>query len=500
MLSFNRLSTLPGELNQLRAITTLDISFNEFKVIPQCVAQLRSLQVLNVASNAIEAIDDLGNIDALTYFNASGNKLKKFPAPLLKNLRLKTITLAANQIETIPADITKLITLESLDLSSNAVQDFSQVASCQSIMELNLANNQITKVPKGLQAMQCLQDLNLSRNKLIDFPYDCSVFQMGRLINLAHNEIKAEKGGSLPHFTRDRNTLRTTFIYNGNPELDKLISPQSPQQQQQQQQQQASLSMSSSAAQMSPFNVRVGWAEMRGKRPDMQDAFCVHTAFQNNSGQHLLGLYDGHSGSKSSLLLAKSIAQAFAAQLATGLPPEKALYAAYDAIEKEVEARKYSDGSTALTLFISGATLYTANTGDSKAVLASAGAAVDLNTFDRPDSEAEALRIRSLGGFVTQSGRVNGELALSKSIGDCVLRPYVTWEPTIKSRTLRRSDEFIIIGCDGLWDYVSSQEAVRIVRSTLHLADPFLSATTLRDAAYSHGSTDNISVVVAFLK
>lgn len=485
-LQFNRLSSLPDEFNQLRAIMTLNLSFNEFTKIPQCVVQLRSLQSLNIAHNQITAIDDLGNIDGLTYFNASGNYLKTFPAPLIKNSHLKVISLACNEIATVTPEIAKILTLDSLDLSTNAITDFAPIVSCSGITELNLSHNNITKVPKNISSMQCLQELNLSQNRLQEFPFDANVLPSCRLVNLTYNEIKLEKGGSLPHFARDAGSARTTFLYNGNPELDKvtMAAPVPPPQQ----------------AQMSSINVRAGWSEMRGKRPDMQDAMCVQTNLQGNVTQHLFGIFDGHSGTKTSLSLAKSVAQTFVAQQNANTAPDRALYTTYQNLEKEVEANGHNDGSTALTVFLSGATLYIANTGDSKAVLCSSGAAVDLNELDRPENESESLRIRELGGFVTPIGRVNGELAISKSIGDISLHPYVTWEPTVATRIIKRSDEFIIMGCDGLWDYVSSQEAVRIVKSTLKYSDPFRAAAMLRDAAYSHGSTDNISIIVLFLK
>ena len=45
-----------------------------------------------------------------------------------------------------------------------------------------------------------------------------------------------------------------------------------------------------------------------------------------------------------------------------------------------------------------------------------------LNTYDlsddhKPDREDEKIRIEASGGFV-QDGRVNGELSLSRAIGD----------------------------------------------------------------------------------
>ena len=60
---------------------------------------------------------------------------------------------------------------------------------------------------------------------------------------------------------------------------------------------------------------------------------------------------------------------------------------------------------------------------------------------------------------------------------------------------LTDEDEFIVVGCDGVWDVLSDEEAVRIVRADV-AADCALAAAKLRDAAYLAGSDDNISVLV----
>jgi serine/threonine protein phosphatase PrpC len=57
--------------------------------------------------------------------------------------------------------------------------------------------------------------------------------------------------------------------------------------------------------------------------------------------------------------------------------------------------------------------------GDSRAVLCRAGKAVGLSEDHKPLQERELQRIQRAGGFVTEQGRVNGNLNLSRSIGWC---------------------------------------------------------------------------------
>lgn len=76
-------------------------------------------------------------------------------------------------------------------------------------------------------------------------------------------------------------------------------------------------------------------------------------------------------------------------------------------------------GATAVVAVIVGKTLTVANAGDSRAVLCRANGATFALSYDhKPQSDIERNRIQKAGGFVNQVGRVNGNLNLSRSIGD----------------------------------------------------------------------------------
>ena len=59
---------------------------------------------------------------------------------------------------------------------------------------------------------------------------------------------------------------------------------------------------------------------------------------------------------------------------------------------------------------------------------------------------------------------MNGNLAMSRAMGDNAESPYVNSNPDV-TETERKftEDKFIIIASDGLWDVMSSQEAVDFV-------------------------------------
>lgn len=58
-----------------------------------------------------------------------------------------------------------------------------------------------------------------------------------------------------------------------------------------------------------------------------------------------------------------------------------------------------------------------ANVGDSRAVLCTKGDPVKLSEDHKPNDEKERTRIEAAGGSVA-NGRVNGDINLSRCIGD----------------------------------------------------------------------------------
>ncbi len=74
-------------------------------------------------------------------------------------------------------------------------------------------------------------------------------------------------------------------------------------------------------------------------------------------------------------------------------------------------------GCTANVVMITKTEIICANAGDSRAVLSKKTKAKDLSVDHKPDLPNEKRRIERAGGFVEES-RVNGMLALSRSLGD----------------------------------------------------------------------------------
>ncbi|KAJ8468441.1 hypothetical protein ONZ51_g9641 [Trametes cubensis] len=136
--------------------------------------------------------------------------------------------------------------------------------------------------------------------------------------------------------------------------------------------------------------------------------------------------------------------------------------------------------------------LYCANAGDARGVLCRAGKGIRLTYDHKGSDKQEAKRIMDAGGFV-MSGRVNGVLAVTRSLGDSSMKEFVVGSPYTTETELCEDDEFLILACDGLWDVVSDQAAVELVRG---IADPRKAAEELLDHAYRNYSSDNVTVLV----
>eukprot|EP00479_Gromia_sphaerica_P007716 TRINITY_DN2672_c0_g1_i1.p1 TRINITY_DN2672_c0_g1~~TRINITY_DN2672_c0_g1_i1.p1 ORF type:complete len:247 (-),score=29.57 TRINITY_DN2672_c0_g1_i1:227-967(-) len=107
--------------------------------------------------------------------------------------------------------------------------------------------------------------------------------------------------------------------------------------------------------------------------------------------------------------------------------------------------------------------LYCANTGDSRAVLCRNKKAIRLSKDHKPQDPHEAKRVVDDGGFIGRFSRVNGILAITRALGDHMLKPPVSCVPSQSRVELTPEDDFLIMACDGLWDVVTDQEACDFV-------------------------------------
>jgi len=235
--------------------------------------------------------------------------------------------------------------------------------------------------------------------------------------------------------------------------------------------------------------VAFGVSAMQGWRISMEDAHAAVLDLQPlEAGEELkpaasdvrisyFGVYDGHGGDKVAIYTGEHLHQIIAKQESFKKKDfEQALKDGFLAIDRAILSDpKYEDevsGCTASVGIITNNKIYVGNAGDSRSVLGIKGRAKPLSFDHKPQNEGEKARICAAGGFV-DFGRVNGNLALSRAIGDFEFKKsadlppeqqIVTAYPDVISHDLGEDDEFLVIACDGIWDCQSSQAVVEFVR------------------------------------
>nr|XP_023907969.1 protein phosphatase 2C homolog 2-like [Quercus suber] len=228
---------------------------------------------------------------------------------------------------------------------------------------------------------------------------------------------------------------------------------------------------------------------MQGWRISMEDAHATVLDLQALEGDEELkpaaadvrisyfGVYDGHGGDKVALYTGEHLHKIVAKQEAfKNKDFEQALKDGFLAIDRAILSDpRYEEevsGCTASVGIITNDKIYVGNAGDSRSVLGIKGRAKPLSFDHKPQNEGEKARICAAGGFV-DFGRVNGNLALSRAIGDFEFKKsadlppeqqIVTAFPEVTVHDLGDDDEFLVIACDGIWDCQSSQAVVEFVR------------------------------------
>ncbi|KAH9523447.1 hypothetical protein Btru_040038 [Bulinus truncatus] len=152
-------------------------------------------------------------------------------------------------------------------------------------------------------------------------------------------------------------------------------------------------------------------------------------------------------------------------------------------------------GCTACVCLLQEKKLIVANAGDSRCVLSRAGRAIELSFDHKPEDDVERRRIETAGGKVTSDGRVNGGLNLSRALGDHVYKrnkdlpdrdQMITALPDVEIAELCEDDQFFVIACDGIWNYMSSQEVVDYVLEKLKDPEKRLKPSLICEELFDH--------------
>jgi len=251
---------------------------------------------------------------------------------------------------------------------------------------------------------------------------------------------------------------------------------------------------------------------VKGPRPANEDEYTVieHVneliGLDKGSDRYsFFAAYDGHCGKYTSLFIRSQIHHkvcrhsSFPDEMDTAIK-ESILH--IDALVNDVQARdEFACGSTALAVWVrNNEELIVGNVGDCRGFISRGGVPIEIADPHNPTRPDEKSRIETLGGAVVKRGawRVNGILAVSRSIGDHNLKKFVIADPEVTRFKVLPEDEFIIIASDGLWDVLKPEDAIEIIHNTCKTKGRKFVCQTLCDEALDRESKDNVTVVVMF--
>lgn len=328
------------------------------------------------------------------------------------------------------------------------------------------------------------------------------------------------------------------------------------------------LPSSVNAHSMLPAHPNSGYFDIQGRRPTIEDFHSIHLL----PSSQFYGVFDGHTGNLASKFVASALYEQLTDRLSDlDIAVRNSTVGWKESVESNVTEvlsdlhQKFlnavnrtghgamdKSGTTVTAVYVTDEAVIIASLGDSRAILSSASAvspvylelkagskrqkrtsdpmgmemsAIQLTKDHVASDPEESAMVRDLGGsvsIVNGLARVNGVLAITRSIGDAPFATVLSRTPNVVSFTRaeirnmcgsRNSRKevpcFIVLASDGLWDMVSNQEAIDMVahtvasyqsNSTNHDGGAFQEASkVLTLEAYVRGSTDNIGVCVISL-
>jgi serine/threonine protein phosphatase PrpC len=227
------------------------------------------------------------------------------------------------------------------------------------------------------------------------------------------------------------------------------------------------------------------------KKTECQDSYCIMEKFTDDC--HFLAVYDGHGSSgKEASQAANDYIQTYLEKnakkiktLITEKTRESFLRHGFKTAESKLKSSgiDYSNsGTCCISVFLQKNNCYIANLGDSRAVLCritpKEKLAIELSHDHKPTRPDEKERILKSGGKVERlihDGVPVGPyrvwlddegpgIAMTRTLGDLQAKKIgLISDPEIEHIELNPNDRFIVMGSDGLWDVMESNEVVGFV-------------------------------------
>ena len=237
-----------------------------------------------------------------------------------------------------------------------------------------------------------------------------------------------------------------------------------------------------------------GHAEEQGECPTMEDAVACVGDFAG-SGSCYYGIFDGHGGVDAAKYAAFNIHRVFNRNYSGDVNIENTLKETIAEVNEYLVNMWPNQGTTCAIALVIKDYIYTANIGDTRILLIDhEGEIRQLSEDHKPTNRKEGDLIKSRGGFVLQ-GKTNGQLNLSRTLGDGKLKNTISAEP-YTTVTHRKDGMVMVIASDPVWDQLDNDMVAKI--ASRHLTAQ-AAATAIKEEAVRRGANTNVSVIVVSL-
>lgn len=224
-----------------------------------------------------------------------------------------------------------------------------------------------------------------------------------------------------------------------------------------------------------------------------------------------LAIFDGHGGSSVAIWMQTHHKKIVKELLLKNKKPEDALLESIEIVKNILPINiSENTGCTAIIMLKRYSKIWCCNIGDSRAIISYDDKVHELSFDHKPNRPDELSRIENIGGTVIRDfyniWRVNGNLAISRAIGDKIHFPYIISDPDIITYNIDSHNKYILLASDGLWDVLNNNEVINLIENEVknnniqktHLLMKLICHKLLKLARFKT-SSDNITILLIFL-
>ena len=270
----------------------------------------------------------------------------------------------------------------------------------------------------------------------------------------------------------------------------------------------------------------VAWAQ--AGRNHMQDSFSINLGTSKKLAEKdFFGVFDGHgvNGESISRHVARNLNNFVLMAQAKGdnLSFPEAVEWGFLLLDAEMKSDTglttprgvVYGGTTACVVWVTGSHIFSGNLGDSRFIMSYNGKAFPVSKDHNPTDGEEMARIIEAGAHL-ENNRVKGKLAVSRALGDFWYKDRpdlderqqpVIAVPDVRTITVEKAIDFLVVATDGVWHIKSNQEVVDFITDCLNRTMPLNEiGSALIDSCKTPVNpntglgSDNMTIMIAVLR